>query len=308
MQLTWFDREGKALANLGPPGLSGGRGSLALSPDGKRVAVDLTDARTGNRDIWIIDVASGVPSRFTFDAAQDAAPVWSPDGARLLFASDRGGGIFNIYKQDSSRSANEELLLKSGDIMRPWDWSRTGREILYGIADPKTLYDLWVLPNPTGASTERKPAPYLQSPASETQGQFSPDGHWIAYSSDESGAGQFQIFVQSFPAGAGKFQISTGAGGTQPRWRRDGKELFYVAADSKLMAVEVTTAPKFEARGLRALFDPRMTGAGVENMTFRYDVAADGKRFLVNTVANGPEGSAGAPITVVTNWSAAVKR
>jgi hypothetical protein len=309
-QLTWFDREGKALANLGPPEPYGGASSVALSPDGKRVAVDVTDAQTGNRDIWIFDVASGVPSRFTFDASLQVNPMWSwPDGARLLFASDRGGGILNIYQTDSSRSANEELLLKSGNNLRPWDWSHPGRDLLYGISDPKTGWDFWVLPNPTGAPPERKPVPYLQTPLNQTQGQFSPDGHWVAYTSDESGVGQYQIYVQSFPAGAGKFQISRGAGGTQPRWRRDGKELFfYVSADSKLMSVEVQTAPTFKAGGPRVLFDPRMAAAGVVNLPIRYDIAADGKRFLVNTVANGLESSAAAPITVVTNWLAAVKR
>jgi Tol biopolymer transport system component len=272
------------------------------------VAVDVTDAQTGNRDIWIFDVASEVPSRFTFDAAQEVSPVWSPDGSRLLFSSDRGGGILNIYQRDSSRSANEELLLKSGNGMRPYDWSRTGRDLLYSVSDPKTGWDLWVLQNPTGAPPERKPAPYLQTPFNETQGQFSPDGHWIAYTSDESGVAQYQIYVQSFPAGAGKFQISVGAGGTQPRWQRDGRELFYIAADGKLVAVEVKTAPKFEAGAPKALFDPRMATAGVVNLPFRYDVAADGKRFLVNTVANGTESSAAAPITVVMNWQAAVRR
>ena len=170
------------------------------------------------------------------------------------------------------------------------------------------MWDLWVLPNPTGAPAERKPVPYLETPANETQGQFSPDGHWISYTSDESGAGQYQIYLQSFPAGAGKFQISTGAGGTQPRWRRDGRELFYIAADGRLMAVEVKTAPKFEVGGPKTLFDTRIAVAALANLPFRYDVAADGKRFLVNSVANGPESAAAAPITVVTNWLAAVKR
>jgi hypothetical protein len=148
----------------------------------------------------------------------------------------------------------------------------------------------------------------LQTQFAERQGQFSPDGRWIAYTSNESGPDQYQVYVQSFPAGAGKFQVSTGAGGTQPRWRRDGKEIFYIAADGKIMAVDVKTAPKFEAGAPKALFDPRMAIGGPAYTYFRYDVTADGKRFLVNSVAGAPESSASTPITVVLNWQAALKR
>jgi Tol biopolymer transport system component len=181
---------------------------------------------------------------------------------------------------------------------------------LYTFLDPKTNHrDLWVLPDPAGPPENQKPKPYLQTPFDKRQGQFSPDGHWIAYASDESGPGQYQIYVQSFPAGAGKFQVSTGAGGTQPRWRRDGKELFYLATDGKLMAVEVQTTPKFEAAAPRALFDPRISrGRMPPQIFYRYDVTADGKRFLVNSTPTASESSAAAPITVVVNWLAALKR
>ena len=148
--------------------------------------------------------------------------------------------------------------------------------------------------------------PYLQTTSNETQGRFSPDGHWIAYTSDESGTSQ--IYVQSFPVGAPKVQVST-AGGTQPRWRRDGKEIFYLAADSKLMAVAVQTAPKFEAGAPKALFDPRIArGVTASFAAFGYDVTADGKRFLVNSISTTPESSASPPITVVVNWQSALKR
>ena len=151
--------------------------------------------------------------------------------------------------------------------------------------------------------------PYLQTPFNETQGRFSPDGHWIVYTSDESGPNQYQIYVQSFPAGAGKFQVSTGAGGTQPRWRLDGKEIFYLAADGKLMAVKTQTAPQFEAAAPKTLFDPLIKrGPAPPFVFFRYDVTADGKRFLVNSVSTVPDSSASAPITVVVNWLAALKR
>src|SRR5262249_13148285 len=156
-----------------------------------------------------------------------------------------------IYKKDSSGSGNEELLLKSGIPMLSNDWSPDGRYLLYNAFDPKTRSDLWVLPVAAGTAGEGKPRPYLQTPFSETQGQCSPNGRWIAYTSDESG--QAQIYVQSFPTGGGKYQVSTGAG-TQAKWRRDGKEIFYIGADGKMMAVNVKTEGKFEADTPRALF------------------------------------------------------
>lgn len=243
--LAWFDRTGRPQESVTSPGLF--NGGLALSPDRKRMAVTQTDQIAGN-DIWIFDLARRVPTRFTFDPANDTLPIWSPDGRRIAFSSNRRG-VFDIYQKDVSGSANEELLLKSNLPKRPLDWSPDGQYLLYEVGDVKTGRDLWVL-----TAGDRKPFPYLNTPFNERQGQFSPGPasgpRWIAYTSDESG--QSQIYVQSFPAGAGKFQISAG-GGNQPRWRRDGKELFYIAADGKLMAVEVKTAPTFEA-GARRLF------------------------------------------------------
>ncbi len=152
----------------------------------------------------------------------------------------------------------------------------------------------------SGTPGDRKPMPYLQGPYSQQQGQFSPDGRWIAYASNESGS--YQVYVQSFPAGGGKFQLSA-EGGTQPIWRRDGKELFYIAADGRLMAVDIATAPKFQAGAPKALFNPQLVPGGPTS--FRYTVTPDGKRFLVSAP---PEDPAAAPITVVVNWFAALKR
>jgi Tol biopolymer transport system component len=300
-QLVWFDRTGKPLGS--PATLAFLINNLALSPDGKRVALEAMD-QAGHRDIWILDLVRGVPTRFTFDPAQALRSVWSPDGRQLVFASGRGGNcLFDIYLKNSSGSANEQLLSKSG---MPDDWSVDGRNIVYEVRDPKTRADLWVLPV-TGAPAERKPMPYLQTVADERQGRFSPDGRWLAYISDESVASQYQVYVQSFPTGAGKFQVSTGAGGVQPRWRRDGKELFYIAADGKLMAVQVKTAPEFEAGAPQPLFDPRIA-AGAHPAWARYAVTADGERFLVNTIGATHEGATSEPITVVLNWQAALKR
>jgi Tol biopolymer transport system component len=295
----WFDRDGKALGALGLPT---NYGSVALAPDGKRVATDRIDV-TGNSDIWVLDAARSVPTRFTFDPETDSGPVWSPDGARLIFASNRGASRgYEIYQKDAGGSGNEQPLLKAG---RPDDISPDGRYLLYTVVDPKTSVDLWVLPL-AGTPGERKATPYLQTQFSERQGKFSPDGHWIAYTSDESGPDQYQIYVQSFPAGSGKFMVSTG-GGTQPRWRRDGKEIFYIADDGKVMAVDVKTAPKFEAGTPKALFDPRIVNL-IPYTFIRYDVTPDGKRFLVNSFGGTRESSPSAPITIVLNWQAAVKR
>ena len=173
-----------------------------------------------------------------------------------------------------------------------------GQYLLYSAEGQKTGSDLWILP-----ASGRKPVPYLQEPYNERQGQFSPDGRWIAYSSDESGS--YEVYVQSFPAGAGKFQLST-AGGSQPRWRRDGKEIFYISADGRLTAVAVKQEPRFEPGASQALFDAQVPAGGLIG-SFNYDVAADGKRFLVNTAATGTAGSAPAPITVIVNWHAAFK-
>jgi len=294
-QLTWFDREGKPLGTAGAPGIYQ---DPALSPDGTQLAVSRTEAN--NRDIWVIDLARGIPSRFTFHAAQESHPVWAPDGSRIIFASTRDGP-HNLYQKVASGAGSEEALLQSGEPKRPFDWSRDGRFLVYTNQDPKTGYDLWVLPMggaPSGPA-DRKPAPYLNSEFNEIEAQFSPGpegaSRWMAYISNE--AGQSQVYVQPFPASGGKYQISS-SGGSHPRWRRDGKELFYIAPDGKLMSVEVKAAPKFEATVPKALFQTRITAA-VTLVQRHYDVAPDGRRFLINSAL---EETASAPITVVMNW------
>ena len=296
-QLRWFDRAGRPTGTLGPPGTYN---DVALSPDGKRVAVTRSDG--AELDIWILDVARNVPSRFTFDPALDWDPVWSPDGSRLAFASRRGppGGVDHLYWKDATGAANEELVSKSDLSQRPKDWSPDGKLILFMQNN-----GLWVLP--VGAGEDRKPVPYLQSAYAQSQGQFSPGvagPRWVAYTSNESG--QSQIYVQSFPVGAGKFQVSTG-GGVQPRWRRDGKELFYVSLDRKLMAVTVNTTPKFEAGVPQELFQTQLRGSGGFTNVFRYDVTADGQRFLIDSDIDGAE-IASRPINVVLNWQAGLRK
>ena len=194
------------------------------------------------------------------------------------------------------------MLLQSGVSKFAYDWSHDGRFLLYGITDPKTKTDLWVLP----LTGDRKPMPLLQTEFNETQGQFSPDGKWIAYSSDESG--RFEIYVQSFPASSGGRWVVSNGGGAQPRWRRDGRELFYIAGDSTVMAADViTTGSAFKAGIPKSLFDaPIYPGAanGVA-ATFRWDASADGQRFLLDAI---PRETTSSGINVVLNWEASLKK
>ncbi|MCA1602594.1 MAG: protein kinase, partial [Acidobacteria bacterium] len=291
-QLTWFDRGGKQLGTVGPPGAFV---SPWLSPDEKRVVIHRDDSQASTADILMIELARGAPTRFTFDPSFDIHPIWSPDGSRIVFASDRDGPL-NLYQRAASGAGNDEALLKSDGRKFPDDWSADGRLILYRNLDLKTNWDLWVLP----LTGDRKPFPFLQTEFVEAQGRFSPDGKWIAYTSNESGA--WQVYVQSFSAG-GKWQVST-EGGAQPQWRRDGRELFYLATDRKLMAVEVKGDGSTFERGVpNALFELRIPNfPGARNFYF---VAADGQRFLVASLLGE---AASTPTTVVLNWTADLKR
>ena len=295
-RLVWFDRQGKGLATFAAPGIGAG---LRLSPDGKRVAMDAVD-ESGIRNIWLLDAERGVPARFTFGGGRDTCAIWSAHGALLVFGSDRNTlGTYEMYQKPAGGSGSELRLLKSGLSMLPNDWSSDMRYLLYGASGPKKASDLWVLPFNQG--TPGEPMPYLQNSFNKRQGQFSPDGRWVVYTSDESGS--YQVRVQSFPAGGGEFQVSAGFG-VQPRWRRDGKEILYADSNGRIMAVEVKTSPKYEATGVpKALFDPHLPAGSLTDTTQHWDVSADGSRFVA---ANDTEGSA-APITVVLNWLAAVK-
>ncbi len=293
-QLVWFDRNGKEMGSLGTPG---DQANPRISPDGKRVALDIIDSQTGNMDIWIYESSGGIATRFTSDPAFDAGPVWSPDGRRIVFISIRQGHS-DVYQKSSSGAGSEEPILQSERTKYPTDWSLDGRFILYRALDAKTNLELWVLP----VAGDRKPIPFIKTTFGVSHGQFSPDGRWVAHSSNESG--KWEIYVAPFPGPGGNWKVSS-AGGSEPRWRRDGKELFYLAPDGKLMAVQVKEGPTFEAAAATPLFQTRRREHVSSTDLFSYDVSADGQRFLVNT-SIGEETTV--PITLVQNWTADLKR
>jgi len=291
-QPTWFDRKGKPLGFVGQPG---GYFNLSLSVDERKLAVSRLASRTGTRDLWLYDLSRGTSSRFTFDPSTEVAPCWSPDGSRIAFSSDRDGP-FNLYQKLATGSAHDELLVSTGASKYPNHWSSDGRYIVYESIDPKTNLDLWVLP----LFGDRKPILYLRTGSDEWQGQLSPDGRWMAYRSNESG--RSEVYVQAFPISAGKWQIST-TGGVLPRWRGDGKEIFYLALDRKVMAVTVKADSTFEAGVPAELFPTQATHQlDVRNP---YAVTADGQRFLVNTRV---EEAGSSPMAVVINWHAELKK
>jgi hypothetical protein len=292
-QLVWFDRDGKQLESVGAPA---DYTHPRLSHDGRRVAVDISDPQTGRADIWIYDLARRVSTRFTFGPANNLFPIWSPDDSRIVFCSDRKGN-FDLYQKAASGAGSDELLFSSVTSTKfPTDWSQDGRLIAFQAIDAKskTGWDLWVF-----SVSDRKVTSFLSTPFAETRSQFSPDGRWMAYVSDESG--KQEVYLQPVPGPAGKWQIST-AGGTHPVWSRNGKEIFYIAADNKLMAVEIKADPGFDAGTPRALFETHLKGAPALR---RYDVSPDGQRFLMNTLVGDAKAN---PITLVQNWTAELKK
>jgi Tol biopolymer transport system component len=294
-QLTWFDRHGKQLGTVGPVA---NYSVQRLSPDERRVVFTGAAPQGGNYDIWLMDLARGNPTRLTFEPSAEHNPVWSPDGSRILFTSERDGAA-NLYQSAASGGGAEELLVKSDFGKLANDWSLDGRFILYTELNPKTSVDLWIFP----LAGERKPFPFLQTPFDERQGRFSPDGRWIAYASNESGA--WQVYVRSFPTSSGQWQVSTN-GGAQPQWRRDGRELFYVSADRKLMAVDVTAhGPTFDVGVPRELFVMHISSISMPGPRNIYTATKDGQRFLVSSLVGDPSAS---PTTVVLNWTADLKR
>lgn len=226
--------------------------------------------------------------------ATDDFPVWSPDGSTILFQSNRDG-IGDLHVVAAGGTAQETIFFSSGLMKEPTDWSHDGRFISFGEVIVKTKPDIWILPT-TG---KKEPFAFLQTEFTEYQGKFSPDGHWFAYASDESG--RLEVYVQTFPASGRKWQVSA-SGGAQPRWRRDERELFYISPDRTLMAVGIKSDSTFTAGVPKALFKTKIDEFRASN---RYDVDKDGRRFLMNVPVSATSPAA---ITVIMNWSGASRK
>ena len=287
-QLTWVDRSGTARGTVGVA--DGSMVHPRVSADGRVAVVRMVQ---GNNDLWLLE--GDRTSRVTFDAAFDFFPLWSPDGSRIAFNSNRAGP-YDLYLKLTSGAGIEERLETGDQSKFANSWTKDGRFLLYHRTDSQTGTDLWVLP----MVGDRKPMLFLKTPFVERWGAFSPDGQWVAYQSDESG--RAEIYVRPFvPPGAtetgplgGQWQISA-AGGVYPAWRPDGKELYYLNPAGVMMAATVTVTRSTLQRGTPVTLFPTRILGGVDG--WQYDVAPDG-RFLINTVLDGTA----APITLLQNW------
>jgi Tol biopolymer transport system component/predicted Ser/Thr protein kinase len=289
-QAMWYDRSGKQLGAAGDK--VSNLLSVRLSPDGSRLA---TEAGDSNSDVWIYDRKRQVNTRLTFGPGASSSPVWSPDGQWIAYVGVRGKN--SLYRKPANGMGQEELLLQGDSTARnPFDWSPDGKSLLFGVGDSTSKGQIWVLP----LAGDRKPVPVTQDTFVAASAKFSPDGHWVVYSSNESG--RQEVYVMPSGGGAGKWQISS-AGGVQPVWRRDGKELFYWSAENTLISVPITLKPGIiEVGAAHSLF--RFNNpVGIVGVVSPYDVTADGQRFVLITM---PE-QAAKPITLVSNWTAELK-
>ena len=308
-QLLWFDRQGRQLGPVDQPTVQTG---IALSPDSKRVAV--TRLTHGVDSIWLLETAGGGSTRFTPNRGGTGFPVWSPDGGRIAFTATLGvnrdpsvAQDAAIYQKPSSGAGMEELLVNA-PFARSEDWSSDGSLLAYTAfeaGEQKTRLDLWLL----ALDQDRKPVPFIHGPASESSGRFSPGDDWMAYVSDETG--KAEVYVQRVPdllTGSRvaqertvKQQVSVN-GGQHPCWRPDGLELFYIAADGKLMAVQVNIGSAFAATPPHAVFQARIPALATPRL---YAVSANGQRFLINTQVNQ---TPTASVIALVHWQAGINR
>jgi Tol biopolymer transport system component len=286
VQLGWVDRNGSTVAVAGD---AGSYGDLDVSPDGKLIAVTAQPGGASSSDIWVIDwQRAGVATRLTLDPGDDLGPVWSPDGARIAFTTWRKGNA-DIYVKNANGLGPETPLLESPADEIVKDWSKDGRYLAYtfGADDYRDIYAVALEDGKPAAGA--KPLPVVQGQFHKDQPQFSYDGKWLAYTSDETGT--FQIYVVSFPALDQKLQVSV-AGGGQPHWRKDGKELFFrEPSTGRVMAAEIHAGAKLDASPPQALFRPQYSGAFISNpIRHMLSVTPDGQRFLIR-VATPPNGA-----------------
>jgi serine/threonine protein kinase len=291
-QFVWIDRAGTELEKVGTSDVYRPANPV-MSPDGRRVV--LTRTLEENPDLWVLELSRGVSTRLTTDPAVDTFPLWSPDGKTIVFTSNRKGA-FDLYQMPAAGGV-EELLFASPLTKVPLDWSRDGRFLLYEVSDPKTGPDLWAL----SLAGDRKSFPVVQTPFNENWGQFSPDGKWVAFQSNASG--RVEVYLQSFPGPGAMIPVST-TGGAQARWRPDGKELFYINLDGRLMAVSIRIAASGDVEpGVPVpLFATHIGGAVLGSLRQNYMVSPDGQRFLMNTRVGVGSTS---PITLIMNWKSA---
>ena len=291
--LTWFDRTGVRRETLSaPPSCR----NPEISPSGGQVAVECLDVAANTRDLWVLNAISGRPARLTTDTSDDSDPIWSPDGRWIVFSSGRDGGR-NLYRRLSTGAGLDEQLFRTPRTKYPSSWSRDGKFILFTSREEQTGWDIWLYPLEGGT-----PVPVVSTPAADIEPQLSPDGHWLAYTSDESG--RLDVFVRPFRAPGGAWLISTG-GGSDPRWRNDGSELYYLSPDRALMAVSVAPGGHFEASGPKVLFQAPTSGPLGLGVRFNYAVGHGGRRFLIS--ADAPDAMP-PPIEIVLNWTVDIAR
>ncbi len=328
-RLMWVDRAAAEISQVGPFGIYRG---MEVSPDGKRVAVHRHDGAGG--DIWVMEQPPRAPTQITFDARNDnSSPIWSPDGKTIVFVSQRNGK-WGLYQTRSDGSGAEELLVESELRKAPMSWSPDTKRLVYWVQDPKTAGDFWVLPMDGDAKAARKPEALLATPADETHAQVSPDGKWLAYTSNLTG--RKEVWVRPFPSGVGQYRISPDAstyGGDWPRWNRNGKEIFYHSISSSYTGGAYAQPDGFHG----PLFSVALKIAGdaveaaspeevVRFMAVRlphtggdyhtYDVSPDGRHVLVMQRVLTPEASTGPQVpelptpglTVVMNWTSGPKK
>ncbi len=286
-RLLWVDRNGHDVGVAAP---SGYYQDVSLSPDGRRLAFSLATDQASRLDIWVRDLARGVNSRLTFDPKDEIAPVWSPDGDRIVFGRFREG-LRCYIKAVNGVGGEDSLACAPGNLEGPFDWSGAANVILLSRIDTEMKWEIWEAP----ASGLQAPRPLIQSPFNVRWGRLSPDGRWLAYASSESG--RDEVYVVPYPGPGSKLQIST-AGGSYPQWRADGRELYFQGLDQSIMAVDVHANTDFEADLPKPLFKTTLTEGRYPG--YRWAVSRDGQRFLVNTTS----GAGDARVVVVLNWAA----